>query len=59
MSLELNEKFQLNSTVRKHRKKEKIYWVIHFPPKDVIKLQSLLIMPSSMGYKLNLRGSNS
>jgi len=49
LSLELNQKFHLNSKVMRHKK---IYWVLYFPPKDVITLKTLLVMPPSMEYKL-------
>lgn len=54
LSMELNAKFNLNSTLLKHQKKEKVYWVLYFPPKDVLVLQTLLTMPLSMEHKLGL-----
>jgi hypothetical protein len=54
LSLELNDKFKLQSKVISHKK---IYWVILIPNKD-FKILLNLIQPfihSSMNYKLNIR----
>ena len=53
LSLELNQKFDLNYRIMKHKK---IYWVLYFPPKDVLVLKKLLSMPPSMEYKLGMNG---